>query len=466
MANVVVCYYSENGESFYDAFCGKLKDIGNNVFQFNTKNYIKSTTWGDEFSLLPVGFKVISRIKKFKPDLIFSFNNAFPTEVIDDFSCPICLWDADDPQFFWNKEYLKQNLNRFTFLGFKECSRDFYERTFKGKIKNYYYCPAGTFCKKENMKIKHNISFIGGHFLHMDYIRTQINIQQCVPLAKFYYQILKKNWFADFQNVEKLTKDDNLLTYSEVLRKRVFYFVRWHIIPGQERNKTLSVLSDLGLTIYGTKEWISTVLYDMDLCCCFDPTPVISLKDNEDVYNTSKLSVNLSHPQAQECFSWRVMDIMASNACLLTEKKQDFLNLFGPYLSDEVKEAIIYKDIYDLRQKAIRLLNDEKLRQKCVHECQQAIEQNGRWEKRFNDLENYLKISLFEKQNGKLTVIRNIENVYYQPKLFRKIKHKRIHFWQYMFYCLISELPLIDKLFGSQKRNRFYEKLEKYRRKK
>ena len=131
MSKIVVCYYSENGESFYDAFCGKLKDMGNNVFQFNTKNYIKTTDWGGEFSLLPFGFDIISHIKSFNSNLMVAFSNAFPTEVIDVFSCPICLWDAYDPQFFWNKEYIKKHLDRFTFLGFKECSKVFKNSKFR-----------------------------------------------------------------------------------------------------------------------------------------------------------------------------------------------------------------------------------------------------------------------------------------------------------------------------------------------
>ena len=439
--------------------------MGNNVFQFNTKNHIEFINWGEDYSVNSKGFQILRDIKKFNPDLIFSFNNAFPTESIKDFSCPICLWDADDPNYFWNKDYIKENLNRYIFLGFKECSKDFYERTFGGEVKNYFYCPAGTFCKKEKKEIKYNISFIGSHFLHMDYIRLQINIQDCIPLIKFYYQILLKDWFITFDKVKDLLRGKpEFISYSSNLKERVFNIVRWHIIPGQQRNKALSVLTDLGLTIYGTKEWTTTALYDMDLCSCFDSKPVISLKDNENIYNSSLISVNLSHPQAQECFSWRVMDIMASNSCLLTERKQDFLNLFGSYLSDEVKKAIIYNDIYDLRQKAIRLLNDETLRQKCVRECQEAIEKNGRWEKRFKGLEEYLQISLFSKQNGELVIVRDISKVYDRSNIFQQVRHRRLHSIQYAIYCFISEIPLIDLFFSSKRRDIFYERLEKYRR--
>ena len=57
------------------------------------------------------------------------------------------------------------------------------------------------------------------------------------------------------------------------------------------------------------------------------------------------------------------MDIMASNSCLLMEDKPDWRDLFEKYLSKETLEAVIYKDRFDMREKAIitKQIGDIKL---------------------------------------------------------------------------------------------------------
>ena len=99
------------------------------------------------------------------------------------------------------------------------------------------------------------------------------------------------------------------------------------------------------------------------------------------------------------------MDIMASNSCLLMEDKPDWRDLFEKYLSKETLEAVIYKDRFDMREKAIKLLNDEELRLRCVADLNNAIEQNGRWENRFKELEKFTNIKLLNMDNKNNEVI-------------------------------------------------------------
>ena len=182
--------------------------------------------------------------------------------------------------------------------------------------------------------------------------------------------------------------------------------------------KHLQLLSDLGLKIYGVKWWKKIAFYDFELASCFDPTPIATIEENQWLYNTSKISVNISHPLAKTSFSWRVMDIMASNACLLTEDKPDWRDLFEKYLSKETLDAVIYKDRFDMREKAIKLLSDEKLRKNCVKELNHAIEENGRWIHRFSKLEEFLGTKLIGLKN------KNPEYIYIQREE-KKIKEEK-----------------------------------------
>ena len=81
------------------------------------------------------------------------------------------------------------------------------------------------------------------------------------------------------------------------------------------------------------------------------------------------------------------------------EKKQDWEELFGKYISKNVKDVIIYDDRVDMYIKAKRLLEDEQLRKQCVSELNNAIEKKGRWKQRFEMLEKFLSVKLIGLNN-------------------------------------------------------------------
>ena len=100
---------------------------------------------------------------------------------------------------------------------------------------------------------------------------------------------------------------------------------------------------------------------------------VYSIQHNQDIYNRSKIGINVSHLQATSGFPWRVMDIMASNACLVTDKHEDFKRLFGKIpipTYDSASEAyMVCKE----------LLKDEARRREIVMQCQEVINNNYRF---------------------------------------------------------------------------------------
>ena len=410
MSNIILSYFSENGEVFYDSLAEGLRRLGNNVFQWNIRNYT-NCKWGKSAKLISTEIK--GKIEEFNPDVVFSFNNAYPQECLNYTKCKICVLDADNPEFFFNKKELVKNIDRFTFLGFKKCSKEFYETYFKKEVKNYIYFPAATFINAKEMEQDKNISFIANNFLYKDfYFGKKLDKIEYIDYSKHYYSSVKQNYFISFEEADARFKNqqDEILDIEK--RESLFNYIRFNLIPGQGRIKHLSVLTDLGLVLYGSAHWNDEFILDADLTLCFDRTPVYSLEDNENVYNSTKVSINISHPQANTCFSWRVMDIMASNSCLLTEYSQDFIDLFGEYLSEDVLSAIIYKDRYDMRDKCIKLLNDDNLRKKCVQECQKAIELNGRWNLRFKKLGEELGVNFVSDDKATVIKERKIEEFY------------------------------------------------------
>lgn len=462
MAKILICYFSEQAETTYDSISKVLVNNGNDLFRLNLKskgfNYKK---FGDKS--IYNNKRVIEDIINFSPDIVISFNNSLPQEIESQLSrkCKICIIDADNPEMFWNKDTLNLNKDKYYYLGMQKYSRELYEKFINIELtdKNYIFFPPATLIKSEMLKQGKNISFIGTNF----YPRTDIPEQDYFydDILLDIYNNVKNDYFYPLELI--INKYSN--QYDENKLRYTFEIVK-HYYAGQERIKYVSVLSDLGLKLYGIDWWSKTIYYDFELASCFDPTTIISLKDNEWVYNTSKISVNISHPQAKTAFSWRVMDIMASNACLLMEKKPDWFELFGEYISDDVKEGIIYKDRFDMRDKAKYLLENEQFRKKCVTELNNAIEKNGRWEKRFSKLEDFLEIRLLNNKNSntKYIFIEKCEQI---PKknLWQKMKFKqRIKNIFYLFLLILAQIPIIDLIFKKKKRKKLLNKVIKYQR--
>ena len=450
MTKFLMTYFSDYGGTTYDAISSELIKNGNDVFRYNINS--KETSfdkWGG--NSFCKDNNLINEIKKFRPDIVLNFNNSLPQNIELFNMSKICLIDADAPLVFWNKDYLKRNKNKYYYIGLQRCSKNMYKNFFNITLdsKNYIYMPMATSTQKQNIIQDKKISFIGSNFYPLT-IPDGEDFYSAEALEL--YEAFTKNYFLPINEAEKICKTcQNIQWLYEKVRA---YYV------GQERLKYLQQLTDLGLTLYGVRWWSKIAYYDFELARCFNPTPILCLEDTTRVYNSSKISINISHPQAQTSFSWRVMDIMASNSCLLMENKPDWRELFEKHLSKETLNSIIYKDRFDMREKAKRLLNNEELRKKCVGELNLAIEKNGRWKHRFKLLEIFLKHKILNisGKDGIYIYVQNdniVKNqTHYQQ---RKKKNKR---WKLLYYLLILlalKITFAD-IFVKQK---YLEKIQK-----
>lgn len=466
MAKILISYFSDYGEAMYDAISSVLTSNGNDVIRFNTNTpFVKIDHWGGSSYLK--NEQVLKRIVDFKPDLVFNFNNSLPVNVINrlEKKCKICIIDADNPSTFWNKENLAINKENYFFLGLQSYSKLMFEDFLSFNLveyENYLYLPPATVVNNDKSLLQDKkITFIGSNFYPIEVpVGEDFYSREALEL----YRKFKENYY--FPKHKLIELDQSWSSPDWVYEKVGAYYV------GQERLKHLQSLSDLGLVIYGIRGWDRIASYDFDLACCYDSSPQVSIKDNQWVYNTSKISINISHPQAKSSFSWRVMDIMASNACLLMEDKPDWRKLFSKYLSDETLSSIIYKDRYDMRAKAQALLANEALRTKCVQELNLAIEKAGRWEHRFQELEKLIRIPLvgLSKEQGNLTNLNIIFETEYlkannnkKSDLYSSVSLKRRgKIFIYSLMLALSQLPGLNFVFNSKIRQRFLNSIGKY----
>ena len=119
---------------------------------------------------------------------------------------------------------------------------------------------------------------------------------------------------------------------------------------------------------------------------------VYSLKHNEDIYNSSKIGININHLQAIEGFSWRVCDILASNACLVTEYRPTIEQYF-PNVG-----ILTFTSPFEARQQCLKLLANENLRQDIIEKSHEIIEKKFRFNNFLEKFENFLGISFSNHQ--------------------------------------------------------------------
>ena len=136
--------------------------------------------------------------------------------------------------------------------------------------------------------------------------------------------------------------------------------------------------------------------YFPEVFLCYNNKQVYSLKDNEEFYNSAKISLNTKSIQATNGFSFRVCDILASNACLVTEKCDD-LNILFPKVGIPT-----FTSPAEAREQCKRLLENENLRIEIVNAAHETIDKNFRFKQVLDNLEDITNMCMHSSTFGTL----------------------------------------------------------------
>ena len=389
MANILFLYYQPivgdspyNLVCLYDSMFSELKNQGNNLLLINMsvfkKNYFSPTIVNKN--------DIISRIKKFNPELVITFNNQVLDKLFDIIDCPIILMDADSYDFFSCKELLHKNISRYTMITLcNDWAKDYINLGFSPD--KVHYVPVATAIKKEDLPLDKNISFIGTFFHTAGNTFSKIDDEKRNIFYKAYLEFLKtknydyKSYFPDNLGLETIDYhpffDIRLLTLAHVL--------------------------DLGLTLHGVL-WEQLRVVFPHIYAAYDSTPKFSLKHNQDLYNSSKICLNINHPQCHGyAFGWRVFDIMASNGCLVST--------YSSELKDKTKGWVdipMFHSPIEAREHCVKLLNNENMRKDIVEASQKFVEANCQWIDRFKQIENIVNVKLVnENKEGTIDIVKS-----------------------------------------------------------
>lgn len=472
MAKIFISFFNaleniNNGAMpcFYESLLKSLYDQGNEIL------YFSNTYFNQDINKPPRYF--IEKIKKFNPELIILFNNSC-FDIAKYFECTIIIWEVDSYLYFTNKEKIKKNPNRFIYIVPQEISISNIKNYFNVNSNNIFLLPPSTSIKAEKKTLISNISFIGTKFGNKDiankFMALNPNKNEIKLFKKIIFLLEERPFSSKNDLIERFNirsnKIINCLYTKEIIED----------ISAKNRIQILSSVASLGLNIYGTKSWIDNLPFNPELVLSYKNKSVYSIKHNQDIYNSSKIGININHAQAQDSFSLRVCDIMASNACIVTQPKKELQRMFPKIVIPTYTNT---REAFEICKK---LLDNQSYRLDIVQQSQEIINKKYRLLHRIQDLEKITKIQLTNnnaKKNTKIQVkntctfininnninnnniINNVNNVIKKHIKINKNKKKllicnklrikvRYKLMAYSVLLIINQIPFINKIFISR----------------
>ncbi|MDR2865604.1 MAG: glycosyltransferase [Spirochaetaceae bacterium] len=388
MTRILISFYqpvigdtAENIIHFYESVSNELEKAGNKVLLLNITPFQSGYYDGD----ITHKDYLIDRVREFKPELIWTYNNQIPECIIITTDCPIIVFDADSDYLFVHKEFIKKYQERYYMATqYPGIEQNYINLGFS----NQRICSihSATSVQKEYLQKAHNISFIGSKFQYYS-----MPDQKLPP--RMVYKILRESWNDDSCDYYAVFCKYFNLYKTEDIYYRLF----------DSRNYILSSVLDLGLSLYGVG-W-DTATDNFALSTAFNPTPTYSLKHNQDLYNSSKICLSISHPQCKGyTYPWRIYDIMASSGLLIAS--------YSKLLEEQTRGIVsipMYHSPFDVRDLCKKYLSEPHLCEDIIAASNEFIEKHGRWKENFKTLESFIGIKLVNEHKGVLAdeVIKN-----------------------------------------------------------
>jgi spore maturation protein CgeB len=350
---------------YYNSFILAFKQRGHNVLNFITNDILCDPWNGHNVSISKnIERAVELSLKKFKPDLIISFNNS-KINIIEKFDCPIVIAEADTVKYFSDKDSIKTNVNRYHFFYFtKNGSKEMID-FFKASKKKIFYIENATSIQSKKIEKIHDVSFIGSLY----------------DPDKFF-------------NLNK--SDGNFTDYTTAV----------------ERKKILLELKSYKLKIY--TNYAPDSYSDLVNCGKVSKKIIFDTKSTQQILNQSFMSLNHSHHQSRKAgYSWRVLDILASNSLLITEESDALKEKFGKNMQKQ-----FYRSFHDIKKKFNYFLNNKHAMQDLIAEQNMIIDKHYRWADRIKKIEDIFQLKNKKEQKNSIIIFK-AKNILLQKSLIR-----------------------------------------------
>ncbi|GAB4295970.1 MAG: hypothetical protein Kow0096_13130 [Thiohalomonadaceae bacterium] len=353
---------------------------------------------------------VAKYITDLQPDFVFSTNRGGITrEIMRAVECPIVTWLVDRIPFrhhggdhhdlFCEKDYLitsaHDNIKYFEGI----------YPVLKGRV---IYLPFATDPAEFSDRTRTqdvNVSFVGTYFscgYLKDLLAQYRSDDRIFAGLLALSDEIKADYDLDIEAAIRRHGLQELMIAHDLDAFRLKGLVA-NMLSLNSRIQALHAVADLGLELYGTDNWVESVDYSLELMKAYQRNKFIKTREQlVGLYQRSKIGVNVSHVQAKDGLPYRVFDIMASNALLITDyrKTSDLYKLFGAELP-----VPMYRDPCELRSLVRHFLEHDDERRQIVAECNRLIANGHTFSDRVKAILDMLSLSTHEDTRGELHVV-------------------------------------------------------------
>ena len=328
--------------SYYEGISKAFLKRGHKVLNIITNNFIIDPWNGDNISISKyIAEDTLNKIHKFNPDLIITFNNSKLENIEKNVDCPIVICEADRWFYFSNKSEIKKNINRYHFFYFTKNGKTDFIKHFGANKNKIFYLENATSLKNKKIKKTTTINFIGTLY-DTEYLQKKIEINN----AKFRFDILNK--------LKKFKPD-----------------IYTNNIPSMYKS---------------LKEFINI-------------KKIYNTFDTEKIYNQSFMSLNISNFQSKNVgFSWRLLDIMATNSLLISEKNPEIEKRFS-----DLSKRQFYETPHDCYKNIQFFLNNKSSIPELISLQNEYIKENYTWEDRIKKIEEIYSLKVDTTKKNRIT---------------------------------------------------------------
>jgi hypothetical protein len=327
--------------------------------------------------------------------LLLSINNALMTERLECLSkIPLIDLVVDDFNHLFKHDqcsiYEQFNLAKYIiFSSYSHINRlKKNNPILKGRI-HFYPTATSAFNRSTdqlNLPKKYNIAWIA---TLLDVSGISLMFQQCIDyqdkvnLLRNAVQCVKDGHHIHYDERLGESSLDTIITEYKWTRAHFEMQVQ-NLISNDSRITVANDLHRFGLHIFGNREWTSAAAYHPKIMDVYhDGGKISSHDDIMRIYNSSKICINSSQVQTESALPYRVIDILASDALLITNyhPESDAFAIFGKDCP-----IVMYKNIDDLVHLCDYYLAHEDERLILVERCNDLVKNGFEFKDRCKDI--------------------------------------------------------------------------------
>jgi len=334
--------------------------------------------------------RLLKELIEFKPDAVLTLNHRGLNDPLGRLSrilallkIPTLSWHLDSP--FWNLDPIRLTDNPYQTIF---CFDRAYLKPLKAGLdaSSVVYLPNATDPDlfrpvSGDKRDQQDVTFVGslclGSFRSLSRKTLEIGEDRLPQLILFLEEAERQSWVPE-ETVVWARKA--LPGIVESVDQEALCRLADEYRAYRYRSGMIEQVKDFDLMLYGDEDWLELVRPGQ-----FGGRAEY-YGDLPDIYGTSAINLNLSRPQLRSGLNQRFFDVPAAEGFLLTDFREDMLELF-----EEGEEIAVFRSGSELKEMVRKFLGDALLRRQMARRARRKVLDRHTYVHRVDTLSAYLQ---------------------------------------------------------------------------